>query len=242
MSSFRWLSVVLAAFLLPQAIPASASPAIARDSAVAVIGPDGVQEIFTGSCSKAIRYTVRPGTLPVGGSYDIKAVLRNERGVGFGSDSEILEEGSSYRGRIYPRCGPGLQSGKYTIDVKVTINDEWLDEIETRTGSAKVRLKVTRPAATRLVLRKYPYGSRGWQWTGRLTSGGKPLAGKRVELWWDFLGWDNYDVTKRTNRNGVAHWVSNPDGGIGGINFRLRFRGTKYYAPSQSTVFTVAPR
>jgi hypothetical protein len=68
------------------------------------------------------------------------------------------------------------------------------------------------------------------------------VVGQRIDLWWDFLGWDDCDVSKRTNRDGVAHWVSNPNGATGGINFRLKFAGTKSYAPSQSTVFSIAPR
>jgi hypothetical protein len=56
------------------------------------------------------------------------------------------------------------------------------------------------------------------------------------------VGWDNYDVTKTTSSSGTAHWVSNPDGAMGGIHFRLRFRGAKGLAASQSAIFDLAPR
>jgi hypothetical protein len=221
---------------------AHASPRALATDAITVSGPSSVITISTSSCRTPIRYSVQPGALPDGGSYDVTAHLRNKDGKSFGSDREWLEDGSSYRGSISPRCGKQFTSGTYVLDVKVTVNDYYLDPVETRTGSAKVRISVTRPAATKLVVRTYAYGSRGWQWTGRLTSAGRPVSGQRIDLWWDLPGWENYGVSKRTNKQGVAHWVSNPNGGVGGIRFQLRFPGSTRYASSRSAIFDLAAR
>jgi hypothetical protein len=207
-----------------------------------VTAPSSVVTVSASSCSTPVRYSIAPGALPDGGSYDVTAVLRNKDGKSFGNDRAWMEEGSAYRGSIDPSCGKQFTSGVYTLEAKVVINDYYLDPVETRVGSAKVRISVTKPQATKLVVRKYAYGSRGWQWTGRLTSGGRPLSGQRIDLWWDLPGWENYGVTKRTNRLGVAHWVSNPNGGVGGIKFQLRFSGSNMYAGSRSTIFDLAPR
>lgn len=209
---------------------------------VAVTAASGVVKIDAGTCRTPVRYSVAPGSLPDGGSYDVIASLSDKRGRKFGSDSTWLEDGAAFRGAILPRCGKKFRSGAYTVSVKVVINDYYLSPVETRVGSTRVRLRVSRPAHTKLVVKKSPYGRAGWQWTGRLTSGGKTVPRQRIDLWWNFLGWEDYEVSKRTNRNGVAHWVSNPDGALGGINFRLNFAGTKRYEPARSATFNIAPR
>lgn len=244
LSTFKLICLLMAGLLVAPAAQASGSRSLAwsAETPVTVVGSTSALKINAGSCRTPIRYTVSPGWLPEGGSYDVKAILRDKHGSRFGSDEAWLEEGASYRGRIFPRCGSRLTTGTYSIDVKVVVNDDYLSPVETRSGSTTVRLAVTRPAPTTLVVLKEPYGSAGWQWTGRLTSRGKPLAGQRIDLWWDFLGWEDYEVSKMTNRSGIAHWVSNPNGAAGGINFRLRFKGTAKYAPSQSAVFNIAPR
>lgn len=240
----RVLVLLLVGLVL--APPAQASgqqlPGSDDTSSVSVKASNSVVRINAGSCEKPVRYSVAPGSLPEGGSYDVTATLRNKSDKSFGSDSAWIEEGTSYRGSIYPRCGKEFTSGTYTISVKVVVNDYYLSPVETRFGTARVRLAVTRPAPTTLVVKKSPYGNSGWQWTGRLTSRGKPVVGQRVDLWWDLLGWDDYEVSKRTNGSGLAHWVSNPNGATGGINFRLEFAGTTNYAPSRSAVFNIAPR
>ena len=238
-----FLALLLAGLMLaPPAHAADESAPRAGSSTVSVRAADSPIDIETGSCSTPIRFTVDPGVLPEGGSYDVVARLHDKAGKGFGSDRSWIDGDERYRGSITPRCGKGLVSGRYTISVVVVVNDYYVDPVERREGSTTVRLAVTRPAITRLVVSKAPYGSAGWQWTGRLTGNGRPLAGQPVELWWDLAGWDDYGVTKRTNRSGIAHWVSNPDGAMGGIHFRLRFRGAKGLAPSQSGVFDIAPR
>ncbi|WP_185995437.1 hypothetical protein [Nocardioides campestrisoli] len=242
LSTVRVLCLFLMGLLLAPLPPASSSTATGRTtSSIAVTVANGTVKI-DGSACRPIRYSVAPGLLPDGGSYDVRATLRNKQGRRFGTDRSWLEEGASYRGSIAPRCGRKLASGTYTISVKVVVNDYYLSPVETRSGATSVRLKVTFPATTALVVQKSPYGPRGWQWTGRLTSGGKPVSGQRIELWWDLPGWADYDVPKRTNHKGIAHWVSNPNGALGGINFRLRFRGAKGYAPSDSAIFNVSPR
>jgi hypothetical protein len=245
LSTIKLVVVALVAGLL-LAPPAQASEQRTRfgdsTSSASVTASTTVVKIDAGSCGTPVRYSVVPGPLPDGGSYDVFATLRNQNDKSFGSDRTWMEEGTAYRGSIYPRCGKELASGTYTISVKVVVNDYYLSPVETRVGTAKVRLAVTRPAPTMLVVRKSPYGTAGWQWTGRLTSQGRPVANQRIDLWWDLLGWDDYEVSKRTNGNGIAHWVSNPNGAMGGINFRLKFPGSKSYAPSQSTVFNIAPR
>lgn len=245
LSTIKLVLLLLVAGLL-LAPPAHASEQQLRSSdvtsSVSVTASSSVVRINAGSCGTPIRYSLAPGPLPEGGSYDVTATLRNKSDKSFGSDSAWMEEGTSYRGSIYPRCDKGFTSGIYTVSVKVVVNDYYLSPVETRLGTTRVRLAVTRPAPTTLVVKKSPYGTAGWQWTGRLTSRGKPVVGQRVDLWWDLLGWDDYEVSKRTNRSGIAHWVSNPNGATGGINFRLKFAGTKNYAPSQSTVFNIAPR
>jgi hypothetical protein len=236
------------AFLLAGLVIASPAQAAeesvlrAGSSAVSVRAVDTVLEVDTGSCSTPVRFSVQPGVLPDGGSYDVIARLRDRTGKSFGADKSWIDGDETYRGSITPHCGKGLVSGRYTISVDVVVNDDSVAPVERRTGSTTVRLVVTRPAPTRLVVSKTPYGSAGWQWTGRLTSNGRPLAGRRIELWWDLVGWDNYDVTKTTSSSGTAHWVSNPDGAMGGIHFRLRFRGAKGLAASQSAIFDLAPR
>lgn len=236
------VSLLIAGLLLAPPAQASEQQLRSSDGTASVTASTSVVKINAGSCSTPIRYSVAPGALPEGGSYDVTATLRNKSDKGFGSDSAWMEEGTSYRGSIYPRCGKKFRSGVYTVSVKVVVNDYYLAPVETRFGTTQVRLAVTRPAPTTLVLKKSPYGSAGWQWTGRLASRGKPVAGQRIDLWWDFLGWDDYEVSKKTNRDGVARWVSNPNGARGGINFRLKFAGTKNYAPSQSKVFSIAQR
>lgn len=205
-------------------------------------GPSQPVDIGTAACNTPVRYSVEPGTIPVGGSYDVTATLRNRDGVAVGTERAWMEDDASYQGSILPTCGKRLVSGSYILDVKIVVADYYLDPVETRTGSVKVKLAVTRPAPTKLMLRKYAYGSRGWQWTGRLISAGRPVRGQRIDLWWDLPGWEDYDVPKRTNRQGSAHWVSNPDGGVGGIRFQLRFAGSSKYAPARSVVFNLAPR
>lgn len=239
MSALKIVALLLVGLVLGPAAHASSQGSA---DAVSVTAPSSVVTISASSCSTPVRYSIEPGVLPEGGSYDVTAYLRNKDGKAFGSDRAWMEEGTSYRGGIDPNCGRRFTSGTYTVDVRVVINDYYLDPVETRTGSAKVRVSVTRPQATRLVARKYAYGSRGWQWTGRLTSGGRPLSGQRIDLWWDLPGWENYGVSKRTNRLGIAHWVSNPNGGVGGIKFQLRFTGTSKYASSRSVIFDLAPR
>ena len=244
MSTLRFVLLLLVGLLLAPAAQATERQVSVTGTAstVSVVAAPGVLVTDAGSCSTPVRYSVEPGPLPAGGSYDVTAVLRNRAGDRLGSDSTVIEEGTSYRGSIHPRCGPKLISGTYSIDVVVVVSDELLSPVETREGSTTLRLAVTRPAPTTLVVTKSPYGSAGWQWTGRLTSRGRPVAGERIDLWWDLFGWDDYEISKRTNRNGIAHWVSNPNGAAGGINFRLRFAGSKRYAPSQSRVFDIAPR
>ncbi|KRE94029.1 hypothetical protein ASG76_11520 [Nocardioides sp. Soil774] len=238
-----FLSMLLAALVLaPPAQAVGEPPPRTGSIAVSVRADDGVVEVDTGSCSTPIRFSVRPGVLPNGGSYDVVARLRDRAGTSFGADKSWIDGDETYRGSITPRCGEGLVSGRYTISVDVVINDDAVSPVERRTGSTTVRLSVTRPALTRLVVSKTPYGSAGWQWTGRLTSNGRPLAGRRIELWWDLARWENYGVTKTTNASGTARWVSNPDGAMGGIHFRLRFRGATGLSASQSAIFDLAPR
>ena len=217
-------------------------PSRIEPTTVVVQGPDSVVRIDAGSCSTPIRYSVDPGLLPEGGSYDVTARLRDDAGGSFGSDSTWIDGDERYRGGITPRCGKGLVSGRYSIAVVVVVNDDSVSRVERREGSTTVRLTVRRPAPTRLVVTKSAYGSAGWQWTGRLTSNGRPVAGQRINLWWDFSGWDDYGVSKRTGRAGIAHWVSNPDGALAGVRFQLRFGGATGLAPSRSAIFDIAPR
>lgn len=244
MSTIKLVCLLMAGLLFAPAAQASDSGLLAGDvdTPVSVVASSDVLKINAGSCSTPVRYSVAPGSLPEGGSYDVKATLRDKHGSRFGSDDAWMEEGASYRGSILPRCGTRFTTGTYIIEVKVVVNDYYLSPVETRFGSTTVRLAVTRPAPTTLVVKKAPYGTAGWQWTGRLTSRGRPVAGQRIDLWWDFLGWENYGVSKRTNTNGIAHWVSNPNGAPGGINFRLKFKGTAKYARSQSAIFNIARR
>ena len=238
----KLVSLLLAGLLVAPQAPASAQHAGRAADTVTVTTPDRVIEINTGACFTPVRYSVSLGSLPQGGYSHLVATLqRNSDGKNFGSDARYVENGSTYRGVLYPRC-KDLSSGKFTLFVKVDVRDSNGDSVDTALGKATVRLAVSRPAPTFLVVRKVPYGVAGWQWTGRLTSRGRPVPGARIQLWWDFTGWDDYEVSKTTNSNGVAHWVSNPNGGLGGINFRLKFAGTKILAPSQSAVFNIAPR
>lgn len=238
----RIVFLLLAGLLFAPQAPALAQHAGRATDTVAVTSSDSVIEINTGACFTPVRYSVSLGSLPQGGYSHLVATLqRNSDGKNFGSDSRYVENGSTYRGDIYPRCRD-LSSGKFTLLVKIDVRDSNDDLVDTAFGETAVRLAVSRPAPTFLVVRKVHYGVAGWQWTGRLTSRGKPVPRARIQLWWDLPGWEDYEVSKTTNSNGVAHWVSNPNGALRGINFRLKFAGTKTLAPSQSAVFNIAPR
>lgn len=243
MSPTKLVVALMVGLLLAPAAEAAGADRSARagSGSVSVEPARRTVHIDTGSCSTPVSYTVVPGALPDGGSYDVTARLRDAAGRVVGRDRTWIETGSTYRGSIDPSCRR-LSSGAHVIDVTVAVNDSSYAVVETRTGSATVRLRVTEPAPTRLVVRKYAYGSRGWQWTGRLTSAGRPLGGQRIDLWWDLPGWEDYEVSKRTDRRGVAHWVSNPNGGLGGIRFQLRFAGAAGYGASRSATFDLAPR
>ena len=100
MSTIKCVCLLILGLLLAPAAHASDRQVHSSDvtSPVSVVASTSVLNIDAGSCSTPVRYSVVPGSLPEGGSYDVTATLRNSQGLGVGSDSSSMEDGASYRG------------------------------------------------------------------------------------------------------------------------------------------------